>query len=185
VFADAVARAHPALPVADCGRLFDPVLCENFVTRVFAYAHWRQVVAAGLTAERLIAFHSAYKYLLMAHSVPSYKEAGRLLSDLSGDVAAIAARYLEVLTQGLARPARPGGHANVLQHLAGYVKDDLDAATRQELAESIHAYRRGEVPLMAPLTLLKHHLRRFPDRYALEQIYLNPHPPAAGLRRPL
>jgi uncharacterized protein YbgA (DUF1722 family)/uncharacterized protein YbbK (DUF523 family) len=185
IFAAAIVRARPALPVEDCGRLFDPVLCENFVTRTFAYAHWRRLEATGMTAARLIAFHSAYKYLLMAHSVPAYREAGRLLADLSGDVDASAARYLGVLMAGLARPARPGGHANVLQHLAGYVKDDLDAATRQELAELIHAYRRGEVPLLAPLTLLKHHLRRFPDDYALEQIYLNPHPSAAGLRRPL
>ena len=87
--------------------------------------------------------------------------------------------------QGLSRPATRGGHANVLQHLQGYVKDELDAATRQELAELIHSYRRGEIPLLAPMTLLRHHLRRAADSYALEQIYLEPHPPAAGLRRGL
>jgi uncharacterized protein YbgA (DUF1722 family)/uncharacterized protein YbbK (DUF523 family) len=185
IFAAAIVRALPDLPVEDSGRLFDPVLCENFVTRTFAYAHWRRVEAKGVTAARLIAFHSAYKYLLMAHSVPAYREAGRLLADLSGDLEAVAARYRSVLMAGLARPARPGGHANVLQHLAGYVKRELDAATRSELADLIQAYRRGEVPLLAPLTLLRHHLRRYPDSYALEQIYLSPHPPAAGLRRPL
>jgi uncharacterized protein YbgA (DUF1722 family) len=185
IFAEAITRLRPELPVEDSGRLFDPVLCENFVTRTFAYAHWLAVRAAGLTAARLLAFHSAYKYLLMAHSVPAYREAGRLLADLSRDVESIASRYLAVLMTGLTRPATPGGHANVLQHLAGYVKTSLDTATRRELAEAIHAYRRGEAPLLAPLTLLKHHLRRFPDAYALEQIYLNPHPPSAGLRRPL
>lgn len=185
IFAAAITRALPSLPVEESGRLEDAVLRECFVTRVFAYAHWQRVRAAGLTKAKLIAFHSAYKYLLMAHSVTAYRAAGRLLSDVSGDVDAIGEQYLVILMQGLSKPARAGGHANVLQHLAGYVKSELDSETRRELAALIDAYRRDEVPLLAPLSLLKHHLRRFPDRYALDQIYLNPHPAAAGLRRAL
>jgi uncharacterized protein YbgA (DUF1722 family) len=185
IFAAEIVKARPELPVEESGRLEDPVLRENFVTRVFAFAHWRKLVASGLTATRLIAFHSAYKYLLMAHSVALYEEAGRLLSDLSGDLASKANSYLLLLMRGLSRPATRGGHANVLQHLQGYVKEGLDAATSRELAESIHSYRRGEIPLLAPLTLLRHHLRRSAETYALEQIYLEPHPPAAGLRRGL
>jgi uncharacterized protein YbgA (DUF1722 family)/uncharacterized protein YbbK (DUF523 family) len=185
VFAAAIVAARPELPVEESGRLEDPVLRENFVTRVFAFAHWQRLVETGITAARLIAFHSAYKYLLMAHSVSHYKEAGRLLADLSQDVASRSDGYVQVLMTGLSRAATRGGHANVLQHLQGYVKDDLDSVTRRELAESIHSYRRGEIPLLAPLTLLRHHLRRSADNYALEQIYLEPHPPAAGLRRAL
>jgi uncharacterized protein YbgA (DUF1722 family)/uncharacterized protein YbbK (DUF523 family) len=186
VFAAEIVKARPELPVEESGRLEDPVLRENFVTRVFAFAHWRRLMSVGVTAARLIAFHSAYKYLLMAHSVPHYNQAGRLLADLSGKNAASRAdAYALLLMQGLSRAATRGGHANVLQHLQGYVKDDLDSMTRRELAESIHSYRRGELPLLAPLTLLRHHLRRSADSYALEQIYLEPHPPAAGLRRGL
>jgi uncharacterized protein YbgA (DUF1722 family)/uncharacterized protein YbbK (DUF523 family) len=185
VFAAEIVEGRPELPVEESGRLEDPILRENFVTRVFAFAHWQRLLAAGLTPARLIAFHSAYKYLLMAHSVVHYKEAGRLLADLSGDLSQRAEAYAQVLMRGLSHPATRGGHANVLQHLQGYVKDELDAPTRQELAELIHSYRRGEIPLLAPMTLLRHHLRRAADSYALEQIYLEPHPPAAGLRRGL
>jgi len=185
VFAAEIVEGRPELPVEESGRLEDPALRENFVTRVFAFAHWQRLLEAGLTPVQLIAFHSAYKYLLMAHSIAHYREAGRLLADLSGDPMRIAERYVRLLMQGLARTATRGGHANVLQHLQGYVKDELDATTRRELADLIHSYRRGELPLLAPLTLLRHHLRQFPDAYALEQIYLEPHPPAAGLRRSL
>jgi uncharacterized protein YbgA (DUF1722 family)/uncharacterized protein YbbK (DUF523 family) len=185
IFAAAVVAARPELPVEESGRLEDPVLRENFVTRTFAFAHWQRCVARGMSAARLIAFHSAYKYLLMAHSVTRYREAGRLLADLSSDLPGRAATYLGLLMTGLARPATRGGHANVLQHLQGYVKDSLDSATRHELAQLIDGFRRGEMPLLAPLTLLRHHLRRFADAYALEQIYLEPHPSAAGLRREL
>ena len=185
IFAAAIVAARPELPVEESGRLEDAVLRENFVTRTFAFAHWQRCATAGLTAARLIAFHSAYKYLLMAHSVTRYREAGRLLADLSSDLPGRANAYIRLLMAGLAKPATRGGHANVLQHLQGYVKDALDGATRRELAHAIDSYRRGELPLLAPVTLLRHHLRRFPDAYALEQIYLEPHPPAAGLRREL
>ncbi len=185
IFAAEIVTARPELPVEESGRLEDPVLRENFVTRVFAFAHWRALLERGMTAKALIAFHSTYKYLLMAHSISHYRDTGRLLADLSGDLGARASAYVRALMQGLARTATRGGHANVLQHLQGHVTEQLDTQTRRELSELIASYRRGEVPLLAPLTLLKHHLRRGDDAYALAQIYLEPHPPAAGLRREL
>jgi uncharacterized protein YbgA (DUF1722 family)/uncharacterized protein YbbK (DUF523 family) len=180
VFAAAIVAARPELPVEESNRLEDAVLRENFVTRVFAHGHWRRLIDVGLTPAALIAFHSAYKYLLMAHSVARYRAAGKLLADLSGDIGAAADAYIELLMAGLARPATRGGHANVLQHLQGHVKVALDADSKRELTESIDAYRRGEVPLLAPLTLLRHHLREVRDAYALAQIYLEPHPPSGG-----
>jgi uncharacterized protein YbgA (DUF1722 family)/uncharacterized protein YbbK (DUF523 family) len=185
VYAAAVVEALPQLPVEEGGRLFDPVLLENFVTRVFAHAHWRALVVAGISARRLIAFHSAWKHLVMAHSVPAYQRLGRRLADLSGPLDGIAAEYFAGLMAGLARPATRGGHANVLSHLQGYVKTALDAPARRELADLIESYRRGELPLMAPLALLRHHLREHGAAYALNQLYLEPHPSGSGLRRDL
>jgi len=185
IYAAALTRLLPDLPMEETGRLNDDVLRENFVMRTFAYAHWQRLLAFGLSRGRLIEFHSRYKYLLMAHSVPAYQEAGRLLSNLREDFEAKAAAYFSLLMKGLAVPASRGGHANVLAHLQGYLKRVLDADTRRELASLISAYRRGEQPLLAPLALLKHLLRRYPDQYIQYQSYLDPHPEAAGLRRPL
>ncbi len=185
IYAAAITQALPALPVEENGRLEDPVLRENFVSRVFCHAHWQALLAQGLTAAALVEFHSRYKYLLMAHSTEHYRQAGRLLSNLREDLPAIAAQYFSLLMTGLAKPASRGRHANVLQHLQGYVSTQLDAASRQELASSIDGYRRGELPLLAPMTLLQHHLRRHGSDYVLAQTYLEPHPPAAGLRRAL
>jgi uncharacterized protein YbgA (DUF1722 family)/uncharacterized protein YbbK (DUF523 family) len=184
IYAAAVTAAIPEMPVEEAGRLFDDVLRENFVTRTFAYAHW-QTIAEQLTPAFLIAFHSAYKYLLMAHSQTVYHETGRLLSNLKGDLDAISNRYISLLMQGLSVPATRNGHANVMAHLQGYLKRKLDSPSRQELERLIQAYRRGEQPLLAPLTLLKHHFRRYPDEYVLNQSYLEPHPTQAGLRRQL
>ncbi len=180
VYAAEIVRCRPELPVEESGRLKDAVLRENFVTRVFAFAHWRATCALGLTAARLLAFHSAYKYLLMVHSVLHYQRAGRRLSDLSGDVEAAGHAYIQLLMDGLARPASRGGHANVLQHLQGYLGEAFDAAARHELATLIHSYRRGEIGLLAPLTLLRRHLQQFSNAYVLAQIYLEPYPQAAA-----
>ena len=185
VYAAGIAAAMPQLPLEECGRLKDPVLRENFVMRTFVYAHWQRLLETGLTASRLIEFHSRYKYMLMAHSVEHYRRLGRLLSDLSGNLLSVADRYFAGLMEGLTRPASRGGHANVLAHLQGYVKHALPAADRQELASLIDEYRQGSLPLLAPLKLLQHHLARHADDYALRQCYLDPHPGSAGLRRPL
>lgn len=175
-YAAALTAALPNLPVEENGRLHDPVLRENFVTRVFAYTHWQGLQRAGLTAARLVAFHSRYKYLLMAHSVAHYQRAGRLLSDLGEGVEASAEAYLTLLMDGLSQPAGRRGHANVLSHLQGCFKRCLDSAGRQELDAVIRGYRRGELPLLAPITLMKHHLRLHPDEYVERQVYLDPHP---------
>jgi uncharacterized protein YbgA (DUF1722 family)/uncharacterized protein YbbK (DUF523 family) len=184
-YAAAVLEGRPDLPAEENGRLHDPVLRENFVTRVFAYAHWRALERAGLTAGRLVEFHSRYKYLLMAHSVPHYERAGRLLADLKSDLPGKARAYVTLLMEGLSNPAGRRGHANVLSHLQGYFKRRLDGAARQELDGLIHAYRRGELPLLAPITLIKHHLREHPDDYVADQVYLDPHPGYSALRRQL
>lgn len=185
IYAGEIARARPELPVEESGRLFDAVLRENFVTRTFVHAHWRKLREDGVTPKGLIAFHSAYKFLVMAHSVPSYQSLGRLLADLSGDLEAIAARYFSELMRSLTTPASRGGHANVLSHLQGYVKREMASRSRQELAALIESYRRGEVPLLAPLSLLKHHLAEHDAIYALSQLYLQPHPQSAALRKEL
>ncbi len=185
IYAQQVSVQQPDLPLEECGRLFDPVLRENFVMRTFVYAHWQSLKESGLTAGKLIEFHSRYKYLLMAHSIGHYQSCGRLLGNLATRLDAVSREYFSSLMVGLTKIATRGGHANVLSHLQGYVKDALPAEDRQELAEVIEDYRQGSTPLLAPLTLLRHHLKRYADDYALHQAYLDPHPEAAGLRRAL
>lgn len=185
IFANAVMRARPTLPIEEGGRLFDPVLRENFVTRVFVHAHWRSVRVTGITPARLVAFHSRYKYLVMAHDFSVYKRLGRIVANLKKNLDEIAETYFIELMNALSEPSSRGGHANVMSHLQGFVKNQLSPQSRQELAMAIESYRKGEIPLLAPMTLLKHHLGDHEASYALDQIYLQPHPSSAGLRRDL
>jgi uncharacterized protein YbgA (DUF1722 family) len=123
-------------------------------------------------------FHERHKYLLMARNQNGMRRLGRLLGDSGKGTPnlELAAAYRTGLTEVLRRPATRRGHANVLQHLAGYVSDALDPGDRAELAETIERYRLGLVPLIVPLTLIRHHVRRQGVEYLQGQAYLEPHP---------
>ncbi|WP_375057767.1 YbgA family protein [Zobellella sp. DQSA1] len=182
IYAAELMHALPLLPLEEDGRLNDPVLRENFVTRVYALHDWQCLVHKGLTPSRLITFHSRYKYLLMAHHRDSHQALGQLLSDLSVGVEQKAEAYIAGMMQTLARRAGRRGHTNVLQHLQGYFKGQLSSRQRQALARTIHQYREGILPLLAPITLLRHYLEEHPNDYLRQQVYFNPYPEALRLR---
>ena len=91
-------------------------------------------------------------------------------------------RYIDGVMRALAQLATTRRHTNVLQHMAGYFKDRLDAASKRELAGTIADYWRGLVPVVVPLTLLRHYVRMFDVAYLAGQTYLQPHPKKLMLR---
>jgi len=183
LFAAALCARYPHLPVEEEGRLSDPRLRDNFVERVFAYRRLRELFASRWTVGSLVRFHTAHKLTLMAHSVVAYRELGRLVaaastakrSDLEGD-------YTRRFMTALAAIATPRRHTNVLQHMAGYLKTVLDADSKAELQGAIEDYHRGLVPLIVPITLLRHHIRHHGVAYLAGQTYLEPHPRELMLR---
>ena len=82
----------------------------------------------------------------------------------------------------LKKLATPARHVNVMQHIAGYLHERCDADSRRELMEVIEEYRRAAVPLVVPLTLIRHWVQRFDIAYLKGQTYLEPHPRELMLR---
>ena len=186
IFARAVMEAYPLLPCEEEGRLNDPTLRESFVERVFALDRWRRTMAEGFTPARIVEFHTRHKLLLLSHSEVHYRAAGRLVADAGRrEPAHVAGEYLRTFMEGMRRQATRRRHANVLQHLAGYLKRRIDSGDRQALAALIDEYRTGAVPLVVPIRFLRHHFRHAPDRYVEMQHYLEPCPDALGLRNHL
>ncbi len=178
LFAEALVERFPALPVEEEGRLNDARLRENFVTRIFAHRRWLELEQAGLGRARLFRFHEQHKFLLLAHNQVAMRRLGHLLGD-AGKRASdreIAARYLELFTEAMARVPTARNHANALQHIAGFFSERLDPGDRAELARTIDEYRRGHLPLVVPLVLVRHYVRKLEVPYLLDQVYLNPHP---------
>ena len=183
LFADALVRRFPLLPVEEEGRLNDPRLRENFIERVFAYRRLTQLFAGRWSMGDVVRFHTVHKLTLMAHQPQAYQRLGRLVA--SGK--SLARRefqdaYSSAFMAALGAMATPRRQANVLQHMLGYFKESLDRDSRAELLALIEDHARERVPLVVPLTLFRHHIRRCQVPYLAEQTYLQPHPVELMLR---
>ena len=185
MFARVLLERLPLLPVEEEGRLHDPALRESFVERVFGYARWKAARAAGMRRGDLVAFHTAHKLAILAHSPAAYRRLGALVAAPGKGTAALA-RTIEAYGAGfvaaLRVPATRGRHANVLQHVAGYFREVLPAPERKELEEVVRDYARGLVPLVVPQTLVRHHVRKHAVAYLAGQTYLDPDPKELMLR---
>lgn len=183
LFARVLMERFPQLPVEEDGRLNDPVLRESFIVRIFAYRRLRDLFAGRWRIGDLVRFHTREKMLLLAHDRPGYTGLGRLVAAAKqtprGELRdAYSAAFLDTL----ARRATRRKHTNVLQHMSGHLKQLIDADDRAELREVIESYRVGQVPLVVPITLLRHYVRKYEVEYLSDQSYLEPHPRELMLR---
>jgi len=183
LFADALVTRFPRLPVEEEGRLNDPRLRENFIERVFAYRRLSNLFASRWSMGDVVGFHTIHKLTLMAHRPESYRRLGRLVaSGASMDRRAFQDRYASEFMTALGAVVTPRRQANVLHHMLGYFKQTLDRESRAELLGLIEDHAIGRVPLVVPLTLFNHHIRRCGVPYLAEQVYLRPHPVELMLR---
>ncbi len=175
LFASVLLAALPLLPVEEEGRLTDPSLRENFIERVFAYRRLKDLFAGRWSMGSLVQFHTAHKMTLLARSTIAYRELGRLVADgAKRPRAEVRQEYERLFMKTLALPATVRRHTNVLMHMAGHLKTLLDETSRRELVECIDDYRTELVPLVVPLTLIRHHARVHDVKYLEGQTYLRP-----------
>jgi uncharacterized protein YbgA (DUF1722 family) len=183
LFARVFMEHFPLLPVEEDGRLHDVRLRENFIERVFALQRWRRVIAGGGTAAGIVDFHTRHKLSLMAHSPKHLSALGKLVADAGRvPLQELVPAYEEKLLDALTRKGTARKHANVLYHILGYFKAELDGEEKEEMVELIEKYRLGELPLIVPTTLLNHYVRKYEKEYLTQQYYLQPHPLELQLR---
>ncbi|MDW7710042.1 MAG: DUF523 and DUF1722 domain-containing protein [Deferrisomatales bacterium] len=183
LFARALIDSFPLLAVEEEGRLHDPVLRENFVERIFAYRRWRRTAAQGRNRGTLMDFHTREKFLVLSHSPRHYQALGRLVAAAREyPTEELYRRYEELLVDALRLKATPKKNANVLQHALGYFKKQLTPGEKAELLEVIDQYRTQLVPLVVPVTLINHYVRKYDQSYLKLQTYLQPHPVELQLR---
>lgn len=173
----------PFLPVEDESRLHNPVLRENFIERVFVFKRWRESVAGGKTLDNLVKFHTRHKLLIMAHSVDIYRKLGKLVAEGKKHAPGQLYReYLNLLAGALKLKTTLKKNVNVLHHLMGFFKKVLTADERREVLELIDSYAKGYIPLIVPVTMFNHFVRKYGQPYLSQQYYLNPHPLELKLR---
>jgi uncharacterized protein YbgA (DUF1722 family)/uncharacterized protein YbbK (DUF523 family) len=183
IFARAFMQHFPLIPVEDDGRLNDPLIRENFILQIFTMKRWRANLAGKRTMGRLVDFHTRNKLLILSHSQKHYRLMGKLVADgKKMPIKALYDQYQQILMDGLKLKTTIKKHANVMQHLMGYFKKQLTPDEKQELLEIFEQYRKELVPLLVPITLINHYVRKYDQAYLKQQTYLNPHPMELKLR---
>ena len=177
VFAAKVSAMFPLMPMEEDGRLNDPLLRDSFIKRVYIYNEWRRLETKGLTRRRLYHFHARHKLMLLAHCQRTYRELGPLVASINQDnLRQVADKYIMDLMRAVKKMATRSNNTNVLMHIQGYLKEALGAKDKEELTRCILEYRKGILPFLSPLTLLKHHFQHFPNNYVAQQSFMNPYP---------
>jgi uncharacterized protein YbgA (DUF1722 family)/uncharacterized protein YbbK (DUF523 family) len=183
MFARAFMQHFPLLPVEEEGRLHDPRLRENFIERIFAFKRWREVLSQNGGRGALVDFHTKHKLLILSHSTRHYQEMGKQVAQPKGiPLKELYQHYQVLFMESLQLKTTSKKNANVLMHMMGYFKEQLSPDEKQEVLELIHLYRKEFLPLVVPVTLIKHFVRKYDQPYLKEQVYLNPHPMELQLR---
>ena len=186
LFAKTFMDRYPLIPVEDEGRLNDAAICENFFERVYAYRRWKKISNPDKNVKGLIEFHARHKLMLMARGSHFYQELGRLVAGTTTkDLIQKREKYILRFMQVMKITTHRGRQVNVLQHIMGYLKQAISSEDKQELLSVFEAYRQRQLPLITPVTLLRHHLRVHPQNYISEQHYLEPFPEQLALRSSL
>ncbi len=183
LFASCLELTYPNLPIEEEGRLNDAKLRENFIERVFLYYRLQKLKNNSLSKEKLVAFHTQHKLSLRAHDEKTYASLGAKIANLKDTpLDQFVTEYERTLMIGMQKIATTKKHANVLMHCMGYFKKMLTASDKEELLDAINEYRLERLPLIVPITLIKHHLKNYPNEYLAKQYYLNPYPRELMLR---
>ncbi len=183
LFARAFTERFPRIPVEEDGRLNDPLLRENFIEQIFTLKRWRESLEKKKSVGDLVDFHTRQKLLILSHSTTHYRAMGKLVAEgKSLPLDTLYDHYELQLIESLRLKPTVKKNANVLQHLLGYFKKELSADEKQEVLEIIDRYREEIVPLIVPITLINHYVRKYQQPYLLQQVYLNPHPLELKLR---
>lgn len=180
IFARIFMERFPLIPVEDEGRLHDPEIRENFIERIFVWKRWSETDKAPAG---VVDFHTRHKLLILSHSETHYRAMGKLVAR-AGEIppAMLREEYQAALMEALRLKATPRKNSNVLEHMLGYFKRDLTHDEKQEILEVIAMYRKGSLPLIVPVTLIAHFVRKYDQPYLRGQVYLNPHPIELQLR---
>ena len=164
-------------------RLKDPGIRENFIERVFIYRQWLDLIQQGGTIGDLMTFHTEHKLQIMSHSVKHLRELGKLVTNTKKiERLVLFKQYVRVLMDCLRFTSTVKKHTKVLQHVAGYFKKTLSSGEKTELQEVMTQYHKGLVPVIVPITLFKHYVKKYDEPYLRRQHYLNPHPLELKLR---
>jgi len=183
MFAQAFIQKFPLIPIEDEGRLNDPRIRENFIVKVFSFYRLKNLFETGFSSGALVKFHTQHKFLLLAHSRKHYDSLGQLVAKpKSLKAEELKGNYGKVFMEALSLKSTPKKNTDVLLHMMGFLKKILTKGEKEDILSAIEDYRKELLPLIVPVTLIRHQVNKHNIEYLRDQVYLNPHPKELMLR---
>ncbi|MCH2392301.1 MAG: DUF523 and DUF1722 domain-containing protein [Nitrospinales bacterium] len=183
MFASSFVKVFPLVPVEDEGRLHDPVIRENFIVRIFCFHRLQLLVRKSFSIGSLVRFHTRHKFLILSHSRKKYDDMGELVANAKKiKTAELKTRYSKLFMAALTYKSTPKKNTDVLLHMVGFLKKILTREGKKDILSVIEDYRNELLPLVVPVTLIYHQVKKHNIEYLLDQVYLNPHPKELMLR---
>ncbi len=178
LFAAVLQQRMPQLPVEEEGRLEDPHVRENFVTRIFSRARWMDREEGGSTMCGLVGFHARHRYLLMSRDPSMVRILDLLLGqadDGRADLSELAVDYERRFSQALSRIPSRESRGKVMQSMADSELDGVSTEDRVRLQEALDRYRARVVSCAVPVAVLRELVRKNDIKALAEDVYLEPH----------
>jgi len=186
IFAKTILDALPYLPIEEEGRLQDSWLRENFLLQLFAYKDLKETLKTALKLSALIEFHTAYKYLILSKSQKHYKLLGKIVANTDKlDIESVKKSYFCAFCEAISIKNSRGKTVNVLEHMVGFIKNELNQKEKSALQKSFKQFKDGIIPLIVPIKLLELYIEKFDVSYLKGQRFLNPYPESLALRSEL
>lgn len=174
-FSSAISALQPMLPLTEETLLHDPDHRAHFIIRVLAYDRLSKILLIGIDDKELLAFHNRHKYLLLAHDVELFSELDDLVhqSFQKADFDHLVHEYSRLFMKALDSSATPDKHMDVLQVIMGMLIKHRRKQQVAKLEKVVDRFYIGKATLEAPLKLIRHYLKLYPNNYLEEQHYLD------------
>ena len=183
MFAQAFTNKFPLVPTEDEGRLNDSRIRENFIVKVFSFYRLQNLLKKGFSLGALVTFHTQHKFLLLAHSRKHYDALGQLVAKpKSLSVEVLKEKYGKIFMEAFSLKSTPKKNTDVLLHMMGFLKKILTKSEKEDILNTIEDYKNELLPLIVPVTLVRHQVKKHNIEYLQDQVYLNPHPKELMLR---
>ena len=175
-FGMAILERFSHLAIEEEGRLRNPNIKNNFLTKLYTLANFREIKKSKSSKE-ILKFHSENKLLLKAFNEKEMRLLGRIIAKRDTySIVNLIMDYEKHLFLALKRAPRCGSQINVLMNSMGYFSKSLSGEEKEFFLKSLDDYKSGVIPLSVLMGIFNSWLLRFKDDYLLSQTFFEPYP---------
>lgn len=176
LFGKAILETFPNVPVETERRISNFTIRDRFFVEIFTLAKYRDI-KSRLKIKELVEFHSVNKYLFMGYNQVTLRAMGNIVANHDRlAVKEVFDKYEVELRKLLSKEQNTKKRINVLTHIYGYYKNDLNSNEKKHYFEILDDYLNSKKPYSSVLSLLESWAIRFNMSYLINQTIFNPYP---------